>query len=150
MSNGFSWYDIHDPTRLKAEVDRDEQLIKLMIEKIEDEYSVDRSRIVLSGFSQGGRLSFYIGFRNPRLFTKIIPMGGAYMPEVLDPQLANLNGLKVCIYHGTEDPFNSFSQMKAAYEHLRQNGVNVTLTAYPLGHDYTPEIMSEILGEVTK
>jgi predicted esterase len=70
------------------------------------------------------------------------------MPNLLDSQLANLNGLKVSIYHGTEDTMNSFDRMKESYENLRRKGVTVTLTTYPLGHTYTPEILRRILSEV--
>ena len=146
--DGFSWYNLADANQLVVELNRDERLLKTMIEEVTTAHNIDRSLIVLSGFSSGGRLCFYVGFRNPKLFARIVPVSGYYMPDLLDTQLANMNGLKVSIYHGTEDTVNSFDRMKESYENLRRKGVAVTLTTYPLGHTYTPEILSRILGEV--
>jgi predicted esterase len=145
---GFSWYNLADANQLVVDLSRDERLLKAMIEEVTTVHNIDRSHIVLSGFSSGGRLCFYVGFRNPKLFAKIVPVGGYYMPNLLDSQLANLNGLKVSIYHGTEDTVNPFDRMKESCENLRRKGVAVTLTTYPLGHTYTPEILKQILGEV--
>ena len=146
--DGFSWYNLADVNQLLVDMNRDERLLKAMIEEVTAAHNIDRSHIVLSGFSSGGRLCFYVGFRNPKLFAKIVPVGGYYMPDLLDSGLANLNGLKVSIYHGTEDTVNPFDQMKESYENLRRKGVTVTLTTYPLGHTYTPEVLNRILNEV--
>ncbi|MBW8865614.1 MAG: dienelactone hydrolase family protein [Verrucomicrobia bacterium] len=148
LGDGFSWYDRSSDKQFEADLNRDEQIVKQMIEEVEATYNIDRSQLILSGFSAGGRLTFHIGFRNPKLFKKIVPVCGAYMPNLLDSHVANLEGLKVRIYHGTEDTTNPFAKMKESYENLQRKGVDVTMTTYPMGHGYTLDILSKVLGEV--
>ncbi len=147
--NGFYyWYNLADDNQFIADLNRDESLLKQMIEEVTVAHNIDRSQIVLSGFSSGGRLSFCIGFRNPKLFSKIIPIGGYYMPELLDSRIRDLTTLKVSIYHGTDDTVNPFDSMKESYEFLRHKGVAVHLTTYALGHTYTSQILGIVLDEV--
>ena len=148
QGDGFSWYQLADPYRFAADLERDEGLIRQMIEQLLEAHNIDPSQIVLSGFSQGGRAAFYVGFRNPALFSEIAPIAGGYNPELLDSHLDKLGRLKINIFHGTMDEINPFEQMKNAYIKLKQAGANVTLTTYPLGHTYTTEILSRVLGGI--
>jgi predicted esterase len=145
--DGYSWYHLSDRNQLIADLGRDECVLKDMIEQVSATNEIDRTKITLAGFSQGGRVCFYVGFRNPRLFCAIVPVGGYYMPELLDPYLGGMKGLRVDIFHGTHDDVNSFDDMKSACEKFRQKGVLVTMTSYPLGHTYTSEILASILDK---
>ncbi|MHB8473431.1 MAG: alpha/beta hydrolase [Gammaproteobacteria bacterium] len=148
QGDGFSWYKLADPDQLAADLARDEGLIRQMIDELLEANNVDPSKIVLSGFSQGGRVAFYVGLRNPKLFSEIAPIAGGYNPELLDSRLGELGRLKINIFHGTMDEINPFEQMKNAYVKMKQAGANVTLTTYLLGHTYTTEILSRVLGSV--
>jgi len=148
LGDGFSWYTLDDANQYVADLERDERIIKQMIADVTAANRIDSSKITLSGFSAGGRLCFYIGFRNPRLFTEIIPVAGYYIPELLDSRINDLGGLKLSIFHGTLDDVNSFDEMKKSYYMLLHKGVTVTMTTYALGHTYTPELLKIILGKV--
>jgi phospholipase/carboxylesterase len=148
LDDGYSWYDRSDDARFVAGLDRDERLLKGMIEEIARAYPIDRSRVFLCGFSSGARVSLYVGFRNPRLFRAVLPIGGYYVPELLDPYVAGLGELKISLYHGTYDTKNSFQAMNEAYEDLRRRGVAITLTTYPLGHAYDGRVLDDVFREV--
>ena len=141
--SGYSWYTLSDWNIFVQNMDRDEQIIKALIHKVRKNHKIDASRIVLSGFSQGGRVSFYTGFKNPKLFSDIIPIAGVYMPSLLDNHVSVLGKLKVYIFHGTKDGINSFDAMKKAFFELRRKGVHVELITYPLGHTYTTQVLVE-------
>ncbi len=145
---GFAWYNRKDPVQFKIDLEKDEKRVTELVKKIKSDYPVKASRIHLGGFSQGGRLAFYIGFRNPILFRGIMPVGGVFMEEQLNSRIPDAQYLHVDIFHGTEDRINSFESIKAAFYELKQKGVPVTLTSYPLDHEYTPEILARILSRV--
>ena len=146
--NGFSWYRLKNLTIFKHDAEHAEAIIKDLVDQVIVRYKIDQSKIFLSGFSQGGRLSFFIGIRNPHMFSTIIPIGGVYMDSLLDAYLKDAKSLNVEIFHGTEDDVNSFSMMQKAYKKLRASGLNVSLTTYPLGHTYNEAILEEVLKRV--
>jgi phospholipase/carboxylesterase len=145
---GYSWYDKSNLKTLETGLERDERLLKEMISDLTRVENVDPAKVTLCGFSSGARVAFFVGFRNPRMFSEIVPISGFYMPQLLDPLIGDLNGLKVSIYHGTQDDVNPFRDMQRAYQHLRDRGVRVTLTTYPLGHRCPDEILGRILDNV--
>ena len=145
---GFAWYNRKDPVQFKTDLEKVEKIVTELVKKIKSDYPVKDSRIYLGGFSQGGRLAFYIGFRNPILFRGIMPVGGVFMEEELNPRIPDARYLHVDIFHGTEDRINSLESIKAAFYELKQKDVPVTLTSYPLDHEYSPEILAKVLSRV--
>lgn len=147
-NDGFSWYNLKDNNQFVKDLEKSEYVITGTTQHINKRHNIDSSRVVLSGFSQGGRLCFYIGFRNPELFSEIIPVGGSYTGNILNPYTNNIKNLKISIFHGTHDSVNSFTRMQNAYQKLKKKGLNVSLNTYPLGHTYTTEILKTILERV--
>jgi len=145
--NGFSWYD-RNSEKFIVHLEESESMVISATQYIMKNYNIDSSRIVLSGFSQGGRLSFYIGFKNPKLFSEIAPIGGVYMEDILDAYIDNIGDMKVSIYHGTQDDRSPFENIEKAYKELKAKGVNVSLHSYPLNHTYTMEMLETILNNI--
>jgi len=54
-------------------VERDEGMLAPMIEKLVQRYQIDRSRVYLTGFSNGGMATCWFGTRHPQLFAAISP-----------------------------------------------------------------------------
>lgn len=149
-NDGFSWYNLEDNEQFIKDLEKSEYVITGITQYINEHHNIDSSRVVLSGFSQGGRLCFYIGFKNPELFSEIIPIGGYYMEDILNPYIDNVKNLKVSIFHGSQDDINPFVNIENTYEKLKAKGVNVSLNSYPLKHTYTTEILKTILQHVSK
>ena len=145
---GFSWYRLDDNNQFMADLQRDERILSQMIEELTASNNIDSSRGTLSGFSQGGRLTFCIGLRNPKLFSAIAPIGGFYMPELLDSHIDDAKYLRVIVFHGTQDNVNPFDNVNAACSKFRQHGINITLFSYPLAHTYTSEVLRRVLADV--
>jgi predicted esterase len=145
---GFSWYRLHDNNQFLADLQRDERILGQMIEDLTASNNIDSARVTLSGFSQGGRLAFCIGFRNPKLFSVIEPIGGFYMFDLLDSHIDDAKHLRVVVFHGTQDNINPFDNVSAACSKFRQRGIDTTLFSYPLAHTYTTEVFRRVLAEV--
>lgn len=146
--DGFSWYRLNDLEIFRNDAKHAEALINRMIDRIVSRYKIDRNKIYLGGFSQGGRLSFFIGLRNPDIISKIMPMGGVYMDNLLDGYLDSAKSLEIDIFHGTKDEVNSFSTMQEAYKKLLSAGMKVSMMTYPLGHTFDEAVLKSVLQTV--
>ena len=82
------------------------------------------------------------------MFSTIIPIGGVYMDNLLDAYLKDSKSLMINVFHGIKDDVNSFPTMQVAYKKLRESGLNVSLTKYPLGHTYNEAILEEVFKMV--
>ncbi len=71
---------------------RDEEFLLELIEHYKKHYSIDTTRIYLTGFSNGGGMTQMMGMRYPHLFAAIMPYSGAcknldIIPEVTEGML---------------------------------------------------------------
>ncbi|MHC5111125.1 MAG: alpha/beta hydrolase [Planctomycetota bacterium] len=101
-------------------------------------YRIDRQRIVLCGFSQGGHLTYAVGFRYAKTFSGLIPIAGRYDPSIhMASQVAPNHLPKVFIMVGEED--KALADNKKAYKELKGSRFSVKLNVYPgVGH-HLPE-----------
>lgn len=65
----------------------DPEFLLELIERYKKEYSVDSSRIYISGFSNGGGMTNYMAMNYPEIFAAAMPYSGAmknddYLPEI--------------------------------------------------------------------
>jgi len=65
---GFNW----------GVIEQAQYLILNAIEDARSKHNIDPKRIVLTGFSQGGGMSFTVGLRHPEMFAGVIPMAAFY------------------------------------------------------------------------
>lgn len=100
-------------------VERDEGMLAPMIEKLISTYGIDRSRVYLTGFSNGGMGTSWFGTRHPELFAAISPWNPpaqAWEKELLQ------NGWQMPIYavNGDKDhkiafALKNFDEMLESY-----------------------------------
>lgn len=110
---------------------------------------VDGSRIVLTGFSQGGGMTYGIGMLYPKTFHGLIPMGGPFT-WAEDPifKTDKLKGQRVFIYCGGDDP--NLGMNKQASVKFESAGCAVMLTsAAGVGHAL-PKDAKALLREALK
>lgn len=93
---GRTW-SLQDP-------DLDGANIAALITQVAQGWSVDRSRILLSGMSDGGTFAYLHGLSAGVAFTHVAPAAAAFHPimaSMADP--ARLRGLPIFILHGARD-----------------------------------------------
>jgi len=90
-------------------------------------------RPVVTGFSQGGLLSFAVAVRHPKLVAEAFPLAG-WLPPLLWPDSAD--GLPpIRTLHGTVDDVIPLGPTREAVEHLRSLGADIELREFPdVGH----------------
>jgi phospholipase/carboxylesterase len=93
---------------------------------------IDRSRIFLTGFSQGGNLTYALAVRHPEAFRGIAPLGaGRSRPGPTEREA--LFGMRVYIGHGSLEP--GLEEVRELAATLEAAGCEVMLRVYPgIGH----------------
>ncbi|MGL6194693.1 MAG: prolyl oligopeptidase family serine peptidase [Thermoguttaceae bacterium] len=105
----------------------------LLIDEIEKEYKVDKSRIYVTGLSMGGFGTFALALESPKRFAAVAPIcGGGILPEA-----AKLVDLPCWVFHGEKDSVVSVRLSKDMVESIKNSGgKKVKLTLYPnVDHD---------------
>ena len=110
------------------------------------------SKLVLGGFSQGSMLSLDVALRGDRDFAGLLIFSGTLVSETQwAPRMAKRAGLAVFQSHGTMDPVLPYSLAKVLEESLTAAGVNVTFVSFSGMHEIgTPALIgaSRFLNDV--
>ncbi len=103
-----------------------------LLEEVEDEYSVDKSRIYLTGISLGGNGVWKLATEFPEKFAAVVPISG--WGEV--SQVCRLKDTNVWAFHGSKDTLILPQKTIEIVERLRYCNPNVKSTIYPnTNHD---------------
>jgi predicted esterase len=127
LGPGYSWDKIEEA----------EYLVEHAMRYAIEHYNIDESRIILTGFSQGGYLSFLHGLRHPERFVGVIPVASyadhvIRMPEPGDDE-ARLPRFVIMV--GGDDP--AAAGARATAKQIEQAGMDVKLEVYTgVGHAF--------------
>jgi predicted peptidase len=118
------------PTRRWA-TDVSDRGVMALLNQILDEYTIDRARILVTGFSLGGRGTWFFATRHPDFFTGAIPIAGRPGDDPLDA----LGGMPVHVIHSRADDVVPFGPAEEAARQLEEAGGTVAFTALDrVGH----------------
>ena len=126
------------PTRSWATDESDRAVIAL-IGQVMTQHAVDPERVLVTGFSLGGRGTWFFATRHADLFTGAIPMAGPVDEGVIDSigamPLNQLAAMPIHIVHSRDDELVAFQPAAEAAERLKEQGNQVELTALSgIGH----------------
>lgn len=114
------------------------------------DYRVDPDRVYLTGLSMGGRGTWYLAYRNPKLFAAVAPICGwitaaprfsptPVVPTDSGPEFAalarQLRDVPIWIFHGEMDPVVPVMGSRAPFAALKDAGSAARYTEY-LGLDH--------------
>jgi predicted esterase len=123
VGGGFGWSGVEE-----AEV-----VLDRVLREVDERFVIDRSRIVLAGFSQGAFLAMALGIRHPEMVTGVIPMAGAYVSEIDAPPPAEGHEPRYYFMAGSRD--RAVTDMRRAAKDFRAAGYTATLRILPgIGH----------------
>jgi phospholipase/carboxylesterase len=109
-------------------------------------YPVDRKKLVMLGFSQGGMMAYRLAVRNPSKFAAMVALSTYFPPElkneINDP--AALEALPTLIQHGRADEMIEITRARASVETLRSLNVPLTYREYDCGHEITAEGLKDL------
>ena len=91
----------------KAKGELDEELVHIIkkyipepVLKVMDEYSVDRSRVYMTGLSAGGFATYTLAIEHPEVFAAIAPDAAGADPAKVEA----LRGMPMWIFQAADDP----------------------------------------------
>ncbi|GEM_PF-1874946 len=119
-----------------------------MISEINQDYSLDTSRVFVTGFSAGAGMSYVVGLNNPDKIRAIAAFAGPFKELEIDRGVfltRRQRRIPVLILHGSQDHTISIDASKYAKKRLKEFGYEVTFRDLRgVGHEY-PDYVSWII-----
>ena len=115
--------------------DRDINFIKAVIDKMADQYNIDRNRVYLGGFSMGGMFTYHAMNKIPDLIAAFAPVSGYPMGGATAN--ASVRPIPILHIHGTGDDRCQFSGVQPALNvWINHNGCPTTATVVSNYHGF--------------
>ncbi len=147
-AGGWSWFPIRardpDVAGLAAGIDRaSEAIAKGLVVLVAERPTIGKP--VVTGFSQGGMISFALAVKHPELVSAALPVGGWLPPPLVIDRPAPADAPTILAFHGTDDTAVRYEPTAASVAKLVEHGWHVTLKSYAgVGHVITPEIQRDL------
>jgi phospholipase/carboxylesterase len=127
--------------------DLDSGNLAAMIDHVGEQWPIDRSRVLLTGMSDGATFSWVAGLHDGSPFTHLAPISGTFHPMLLDgASAARLAGLPVYLVHGALDWMFPVDFARLARDALTAAGAAVSYRELEdLSHTYPVEENARIL-----
>jgi len=143
---GYGWF----PLGGGREVDPDDfekggLLLRSFVEEAFERFPIDRRKVVVMGFSQGGVMAYDLVLRNPEVFAALVALS-SWLPEdvaarVADKGETGLAALPALVMHGTQDPMIPVDRARDSRDRLIRLGVSPAYHEYEMGHEIHPEAL---------
>ncbi len=150
---GFSWFDYRmrdrDPERLAVEIAAAGELVAGAIEALRTSRPT-RGRAIVTGFSQGGMLSYALALRHPELIELAVPISGA-LPPRLWPERGPLGARVPAIraLHGSADEVVPYADDRALSEQLQRLGYDAQLATFDgVAHHISPAMRAQVANAI--
>ena len=126
---GYSWFDFDvDSEELVGNVRRASTRLAAFTKLMQAHYPTSGKPIV-TGFSQGGSMSYALAQHYPGLFAAAVPVSGAFAETL--PVLATPPNIKVRAFHGGSDEIVLEEWAAFGIDDMRDQGWDVEYTVYP-------------------
>lgn len=118
--------------------------LRRQIESTIKKFNVDPQKVMLTGFSQGGYLTYDFGLKNADLFSALLPVAGRIPQKLEQHQLANKN-LKIYSIAGLQEPESFLATYEKLDDRLDKLNIEYQLKFYNIGHEYPKNNEEELL-----
>jgi phospholipase/carboxylesterase len=145
---GYGWFPLvpgspPDPEAFRSGVEG----LRAFLDDALERYPVDRERLVVAGFSQGGAMAYALALGEPRLWSGLMALSSwlpAPLAEAVEPGPEH-EGLPTLIVHGTRDAMLDVERARESREAIRRFGVALTYRELDMGHEVGREALQLIL-----
>ena len=145
---GYGWFPLAsgrppDP----EEFEKGAAALRAFLAQAEAAYPIDRQRLVLLGFSQGGTLAYDLALREPERFAGIAALSSWLPPALvagLTPSEAHAS-LPALLIHGSDDPMIPAALGRESRDALLKLGVPTVFREYSMGHEISPEALRQLV-----
>lgn len=145
--SGHSWFNIRaaqDDAELAAGVAQAADAVAAYIADVRQ----PGQPVVVTGFSQGGMVSFTLALTHPELVDLALPLGG-FLPTALRTGTAGPDAPRIVALHGAEDTRIPTRSAEASVAWLAEAGFTAAIETYPgVGHGVSPPMRARIGEEL--
>lgn len=144
---GYGWIPLRlgGPTDLKALVSAKEGLQRFLDQAV-SRYPINREKIVVLGFSQGGAMAYSLALSEPDRFRALVSMSSWLSQDLVDTLSVKPNDQfpSTLVQHGTRDDLVAVDRARESVEILRKLQAPVTYREYDMGHQIGPESLTDL------
>jgi len=146
MYGSYAWYAINfdaDENKFsdieQAKASRD--IIANFIDELIANYSIDKEKVTLIGFSQGCILSYTVALSYPEKVQRVVAMSGYLNTEIAVDTFAenDFSTLKIFASHGTVDQVIPVDWARKSIPVIESLGIDIVYKEYPVGHGVAPQ-----------
>ena len=145
---GFGWWPITQSREIDPQAfDAARQLVREFLDEACRRYPVDRRKIVVIGFSQGGVVAYDLVLGDPGRFAGLVALS-SWLPEQLDSAIPTQDEHKnfpALVIHGTKDPMIPVERAQESRRRLIARGVNVHYREFEMQHEVNPDALRELV-----
>jgi phospholipase/carboxylesterase len=142
---GYGWTP-RGPEATAQDIQQAEDALDTFFVEIMEKYRVAPGNVILAGFSQGGGMTYRCGLRQPNLFAGLAVLSGT-LPDTerLNERLPEGRSQPIFVAHGTVDGVLPIDRGRAAHEFLESAGYQPQYKEYPMGHEISPDVLSDLV-----
>jgi phospholipase/carboxylesterase len=146
-TRGFGWYPIRMGGAPDSEaIETAARAAGQFIDQALDRYPINKRKIVLLGFSQGGTMAYRLAIANPSKYAALVAMSTWFPPELKD-QVKDANALSqlpTLVQHGRADDMIDIGRARTSVENLRALRVPLQFREYDCGHEITADGLMDL------
>jgi phospholipase/carboxylesterase len=146
---GYGWFPLKsggptDPAEVRQGVDA----LQRFIDEAFAVHPVDRRKVAILGFSQGGVMAYDLALRSPADYAGLIALSSWLPDEMAEsiPANSELGNLQTLVIHGTKDSMISIDLARESRDALAKLGVPARYREYEMGHEINPEALQLLTG----
>lgn len=146
-TRGYGWFPIRmggapDLDAIEAGVRSATEFVDLAVER----YPVDRRKLVMLGFSQGGVMAYRMALANPGRYAGLVALSTWFSPELKDviADREALERLPTMVQHGRADDMIEIARARSSVEILRELHVPLVYREYDCGHEITADGLQDL------
>ncbi len=122
-----------------------EEMLNSFVEGVVELTGAEPGRIVLGGFSQGGRVSLLYGVPRPEMFAGLADLSGPFREALDDAGLPEKRDQRIFIAHGRFDnvvPIDAGGLAAKAY--LEEHGYSPVYREYDMAHEINHGVIRDL------
>jgi phospholipase/carboxylesterase len=144
---GFGWFPLamggppDIPAILNAR-DKLREFLDLCLAR----YPIDRRKLIVLGFSQGGVMAYSLVLSDPERFSGLVALS-SWLPRELTENFsppASAPSLPILTQHGSRDELIHVERARDSVEILRDLRIPVTYREYDMGHEISPRSLADL------
>jgi phospholipase/carboxylesterase len=146
-TRGYGWFPIRmggapDLDAIETAISSATKFVDLAVER----YPVNRRKLVMLGFSQGGVMAYRMALANPARYAGLVALSTWFSPELKDAisDREALERLPTMVQHGRADDMIEIARARSSVEILRELRVPLVYREYDCGHEITADGLQDL------